>query len=356
METNKMVWGLLMPLSYNWVRKPLENLIFDNDVWNKAVDECVKAGVNTIVIDLLDGLRYDSHPEIALEGAWTTEKLRSEVERLKNLGIAAIPKLNFSAMHCGWLKEYGDMISTPKYYEMCRDLIDEVSELFNNPKYIHLGMDEENEIHVRGRAELVYRQKEMLMHDLRYLCDCVKEKGSIPWIWSCPLFDYPEEFKAAVKTGEIVISPWMYNAIKKENYTSITARKEYVDWYNQEPYKSLNMTYVEEDPFIVDFMEKALPCVLDDGYDVIPCVSTVNKCIYNATDMMEYFKENAPKERVLGFITSPWWALSKENEAAILTDIKVFGLAKSKIYEGRECPELQKIDLYNGDIPDVVVY
>lgn len=354
MDTNKMMWAVLVPLSHNW-NVAQKELMFDDEVWEKVVDECVKSGVNTIVFDLLDGVCYGSHPEIALKGAMSRQRLKKEIKRLKELGITSIPKLNFSATHDGWMGKYGNMLSTPEYYTVCRDLIREVAKLFDTPKYIHLGMDEENKKNAGATSPAIYRHKDLLWHDLEFMCDCVRDMGCTPWIWADPRFDYPEDFKKKVSTEDIVLSPWMYSAIYEEHYTPITSRQVFVDYYNREPYKSMNLTYVEEDPFVVNFMKHAIPCT-KDGYDVIPCVSTVNKCIYNATDTLEYFKENAQSERVLGYITSPWWALTKENEAAILKDIKVFGMAKSEVYEGKPCPELKEIDLSDGDISDITVY
>ena len=67
---------------------------------------------------------------------------------LRALGIEPLPKLNFSTCHDAWLGPYSRMVSTPAYYDVCRDLIDEVAELFGGPRFFHLGMDEETAQHV----------------------------------------------------------------------------------------------------------------------------------------------------------------------------------------------------------------
>lgn len=337
MNQEKM-WALLVPLSKNWEPDKTERLLFDESVWDAVVEKAAKSGVNTIVFDLLDGIRYDSHPELAMEGAWSPEKMRQEIKRLKKLGIQAIPKLNFSTIHDNWLCEYERMVSTPIYYQVCRDLITEAAEIFDHPKYIHLGMDEEDAKHAKYSALAVYRHKDLLWHDLQFYFDCVRATGATPWIWSDPCFQYPEEFRQQIQTGDLVLSPWMYNAIYPDHLTPVSSRQAYIDYYAQEPYASMNIQYVEDDPFIVQFMEQALPCV-NDGYSVIPCVSTVNGCCYNALDMLQYFKENADPKLVLGFITSPWQALIPETKTAILRDIHVFGKAKQEIYEGYQPKE-----------------
>ena len=71
--------------------------------------------------------------------------MRAEVKRLREMGLEPIPKLNFSTCHDTWLGPYARMVSTPKYYEVAKDLIAETIELFDKPRLFHLGMDEEDE-------------------------------------------------------------------------------------------------------------------------------------------------------------------------------------------------------------------
>ena len=79
-----------------------------------------RAGMNMLVIDLGDGIRYESHPEIAVQGAWPPARLREELARLRALGLEPIPKLNFSTAHDAWLHDYSRMVSTPAYYKVSR--------------------------------------------------------------------------------------------------------------------------------------------------------------------------------------------------------------------------------------------
>jgi hypothetical protein len=61
---------------------------------------------------------------------------------MRALGIEPIPKLNFSTCHDTWMKQYRRMISTPAYYQFCADVIREVCEVFDHPRFFHLGCDE----------------------------------------------------------------------------------------------------------------------------------------------------------------------------------------------------------------------
>ena len=156
------MWGILVHLSMHMWQQTYDTLPFDDELWDYIIEESEKCGVNTIVLDLGDGIEYATHPEIAMKGAWTRKRVREELRRCKDKGIALIPKLNFATPHCKWLGEYGRMISTTKYYQVANDLIKEVYELFDHPEYIHLGMDEEDAKHVEKHEYAVFRQIGMM--------------------------------------------------------------------------------------------------------------------------------------------------------------------------------------------------
>ena len=97
------------------VRTPVpdEELRNKDELWRRVTDYAAAKGMNMIVVDLGEGLVYPSHPELAIKGSWTPEKMRGEIARLNKLGLEVIPKLNFSTTHNGWLKQYRRMLSTP---------------------------------------------------------------------------------------------------------------------------------------------------------------------------------------------------------------------------------------------------
>jgi len=328
----KKMWALLVHLSGNFWRNYQKQLKFDDNVWNYILEESAKTGINTIVLDIGDGIEYASHPEIALEGAWSRKRVRDEVKRCREFGITLIPKLNFATPHDIWLGEYARMVSTTIYYKVCNDLIKEVYELFEHPEYIHLGMDEEDAKHVKNYDHALYRQGDLYWHDLRYLVDCVSDTGVKPWIWSCPLFEHPEEYKKHFGADEVVLSPWYYNAFRKEHYTPVSSRAVYEAYYNQDEYAHLNIKYVEEDPFLVKFREVALP-VMKEGYEYIPCASVCNRCDYNTMELLEYFKQNAPDEQILGYITAPWCATLPENQHFFQESLHFMKEAREQFYK-----------------------
>ena len=154
-----------------------------DDLWIKATNYAAQKGVNMIVIDVGEGVVYPSHPELAIKGSWSVEKLQAEVRRLRGMGMEAIPKLNFSTSHNGWLKQYRRMVSTPTYYKVCEDVLRDVYEIFDHPRFIHIGCDEEQASHQLNIVKYTYiviRTKEFWMYDYLHLVRMVEKLGARP--------------------------------------------------------------------------------------------------------------------------------------------------------------------------------
>ncbi len=180
-----------------------------DDLWRRVTARMAERGLNMLVIDIGEGLVYPSHPELAIAGSWSPDRLRDEVVRLRGLGIEAIPKLNFSATHDGWLKHYHRMLTTPPYYEVVRDLIGDVTEVFGTPRFFHLGYDEETTAHSPDRNYFVMRTGEMWWHDFLYTVKCVEDRGCRPWMWSDYAWDHDDFFSRCPKS--VVQSNWYYD-------------------------------------------------------------------------------------------------------------------------------------------------
>ena len=184
-------------------------LRFDYDMWRETLGQQKAVGVNMIILDIGEGLRYESHPELAVNGSWSREALEKEIAYAKSLGIELIPKLNFSACHDIWLGEYSRMLSTRIYYQVCADLIGEVCDIFK-PRFFHLGMDEETEAHQRNYDYCVIRNHDLWWKDLYYLIDCTERGGARPWIWSDYMWDHREKFLEKMPR-DVIQSNWYYS-------------------------------------------------------------------------------------------------------------------------------------------------
>lgn len=308
-EHDTMIWANLLHLSYNmWKDTPGDtptsfspDLRCDQAIWDELTERMAQAGFTMLVIDLGDAVRYESHPEIAVNGAWSTEKLRRELARLRELGLEPIPKLNFSACHDAWLREYSRQVSTEVYYRVCAELIAEVAQLFDTPRFFHLGMDEESAGYQRTLQYAVMRQHDLWWHDLSYLVDETAKSGSRPWVWSDHAWRVPEEYYGRMPQS-VVQSNWYYGTTFTDS-----------DQKRPRP--------LGRDEFHLAYLD------LDEhGYDQIPTGSnwTVPE---NFELTVEYCTRELNPARLLGFLQTPWKSTEPVNRDHHLQAIDVVARA-----------------------------
>lgn len=282
-ERVRMKWAYLIHLGYNMWREsdaPQKGeytnassvLRFDKETWDELLVNMVKCGVNTVVIDLGEGVKYESHPEISAEGAWTVDFLRSELAKMRKMGLQPIPKMNFSAAHDEWMGEYSRCVSSKIYYKVCKDLINEAIEIFDYPELFHLGMDEETYAISQHLNYAVIRHGDLWWHDFYYLVDCVEKKGVRPWIWSDFIWHHTDEFLKKMPKS-VMQSNWYYGPFySKEDFD------RYINYYL--------------------ILEK-------NGYDQIPCGSNWS-CAGNFKATTTFCRDNIGTERLKGFLMAPW--------------------------------------------------
>ena len=261
-------------------RGGLKNFLdFEEAAFHTACDYMAAKGMNFVMIDVGEGYVYPSHPELAVKGSWTPEKMRAELKRIRGLGLEPIPKLNFSTTHCAWLGEYRHAISTPEYYRVVADVIRDVYEVFDRPRLFHLGYDEEDAGHMKGFDYMVIRQGELWWHDFLYTVGLVEKLGARPWIWSDKIWHHRDEFvKRCPKS--ILQSNWYYLA----------------DFAPSEKSALYPMVHA------YDWLEKA-------GFDQVPCCSNCgdwNMLKTNTRKTVEYVKPIIAPERFKGMMTAPW--------------------------------------------------
>lgn len=310
-----MIWAYLAHLSFNmWeehdapiqshlseeyrrhlaIRKARPVLSFDDAVWDAMLETFRNNGINMVVLDLGDGVQYASHPEIAVEGAWTPARLQRKVARLRAMGIEPIPKLNFSTCHDTWLGPYARCVSTDRYYAVCRDLIEEVMALFDRPRFFQLGMDEETIRHQQFYLYATVRQHDLWWHDLYFLQEQVEKAGARAWVWSDYIWAHPDDFLRK-----------MPKSILQSN------------WYYGSPFHRKNV-YV-----------KAYLDLEEHGYDQIPTGSTWG-CEENFGNTVRYCRRRVSDVHLLGFMQSPWLPTRPEHREALLHAAELVGAAQKR--------------------------
>jgi hypothetical protein len=254
-------------------------MTFDETLWNNIIKKMKDSAINMVVLDLGDAVRYESHPEIAVKNAWSTQKLENEIYKLRELGIEPIPKLNFSTTHDTWLGKYSRMVSTKEYYQVCTNLIKEVCEIFNNPRFFHLGMDEESYDYQKNFRMVHLRNGDLWWDDLYFFLNEVEKNGSRPWVWSDYVWNHPDLFYSKMPL-DVLQSNWYYGT----NFDPENVKDKKGDWFNSTPY----------------FKELDLK-----GFDQIPCGSNYSND-ENFIELTKYCNEQLNSKRLLGFIQTTW--------------------------------------------------
>ena len=248
---------------------------FDEALWTPLASRVRRDGSNLLLIDLGEFVVYPSHPELAVKGSWSAERMNAEVKRLKALGFQVVPKLNFSCCHDIWLKEYARMVSTATYYRIVADLIRDAFEIFDKPEFVHLGLDEEDIVEYQSRnTSLVrFRQGDLWWHDVMFMISEVEKLGARAWIWSDYLRRHTvEEFNRRMPKT-VLQSPW---------------------------------TYRTEKPTLDDPLVRIFLTLAENGYDVIPCGSNCYGLKDNFPAMAKFCKDNLPPEHFKGMLMAPW--------------------------------------------------
>lgn len=274
----------------------------DIELWDKMVDFIAERQYNMLVIDVGDGVKYESHPEISAVDAWDKDFLKKKLDEIRARGIEPIPKLNFSASHCAWIKDYHYLISTPAYYKMCADVIAEVCELFGYPRLFHLGMDEE---FIGNQAQFpvgVVRQGEHWWHDAYFFFAECEKHGARPWVWSDYFWRHPDLFKKNMPKS-VLQSNWCYRSM--------------VNPPNEKQQTRVN-AYLELNEL---------------GYEQIPTASTWGiPTGINELETVGFCRDRLDPALLKGFLTVPWASTRPHLEFFLKNDAHMLYTARKMHY------------------------
>lgn len=200
--------------------------------------------------------------------------MRKELARLRGMGLEPIPKLNFSTTHDSWLKDYQRMVSTSTYYKVCADVIKDAIEIFDRPRFFHLGYDEETAGHQSTHLMAITRQGELWWHDFLWFVKQVENQGVRPWIWSDYYWNHQKEFLSRMPRS-VLQSNWYYGAAFETAKDMSRVRVQ---------------TYID--------LDKA-------GFDQVPTGSNWS-CETNFADTLRFCRAHCAPERLKGMMMAPW--------------------------------------------------
>ncbi len=280
--------SVLLHLGMNMWEDCRDYVRTSDDLWRKCVDRAAASGCNAVFVDLAEACAYPSHPELAVKGTWSVEKMRAELARMRSLGLEPLPKLNFSACHDAWLKEYGRMVSTRKYYEVVADLIRDVCEVFDRPRLFHIGFDEEMEIAQRKLDMVVIRRGDLWWHDVNYAIGCVERHGARPVMWADACWTGREEYCRRMSKG-VLQSNWYYHNDFSESKEKWDAEFERKGGWGESRNGVAAFLALEE-----------------AGFDQLPCGSNWWGDPGSIAALVRFCRARIAPERLKGFCVAPW--------------------------------------------------
>lgn len=295
-DENSPSRGWYLPTRYD------DNNNTDIETWDKIIAFLGERKYNMLMIDVGDAIKYESHPEISAPDAWDKDFLKKKLAEIRALGMEPIPKLNFSCCHHTWLKEYRRMVSTPIYYKVCADLIREVCEVFDYPRFIHLGLDEETAAVQIYREAAHVRQGDLWWHDAYFFFKEAEKWGARPWVWSDYCWDNADVFLEKMPKS-VMQSNWYYGLFRN----------------NQTPYNTKGMMAYE-------FLDK-------NGFEQIPCCSCWDSAgEYNVIQTVAHGKNALNPELLKGFMIAPWVFTYPHSEFQLKNDAHILYHARQKYY------------------------
>ena len=171
------------------------------DSWVRFLRRAVSRGrYNTIVLDLSNGYRWASHPELARPNAWTRKEVLKLVEAARELGIEVIPGLAQPG-HAEWITaKHPHLAEDGASYMLCTrhpdtrtllsELMSELIDVFDQPRYLHIGHDE-----MWWRTQRKHEDQrcprcsgsprwQLVLDDLLWHHEWLKQRGVKPMLWS----------------------------------------------------------------------------------------------------------------------------------------------------------------------------
>lgn len=278
----------------------------DVDYAKQLIPEIGSLGFNTLILEVDNAVRLNSHPELAKSNAITTQQLKELIALARNSGLEVIP--DFQTMgHQDYLfaKVYPDLVENPeqpyaycpsnsKTYTVLFEIYDELIELFK-PKYFHIGHDEildfQHNHKQIGFCEQCRKTSpdQLLARDITKIVEYLKSKDVQTMMWGDMLLakeQFPPTPGRAYFGGEPENTWNAINLIPKEVVVC--------DWH----YGS------DKDP------RPEYPSL---GFFITKGFRTIGTTWYNLDNIRDFTiaAESQQSPRILGMIISTWCAINK---------------------------------------------
>jgi len=265
-----------------WYRRKRFEKRIDPGVTERVIRAAAAARFNHLIIDVADGVRYRSHPELARPYSIRMAGFRKLVRLARSLGMEVIPKLNFAKSfgkhhHNAWMRPYNTLPDDEAYYRHAFALMGELVRVVR-PRYFHIGMDEDEAHTHAGYVEKVRRLNAWLR---------AREIRTIQWIDLGKRYQKKIEKKMRAAVGrlpkDVILTHWQYHG----------RIFDWVAWIRARGYKVLGGTGGRK-----------------GGFEAIRA-----------------FAQRAAAQGAMGMISTHWVPLQRKWEAEILASVEASGRA-----------------------------
>lgn len=208
-----------------WVAVKDKEEPFDLATAKALVNRMADVGLNLLIVDPKDGIRYASHPELARHYTQPSEVLTELVQYARDLGLEVVIKLNFSQSgrhrHNHWMSPHHELFDGREYWSCGFDIIDELVTAAKPERFFHIGMDEDHE-----------RSTRLYVEAIKTLCENVRSHGLQPIMWNDSACTWPrgEVWREKVMAAEpsiptdVIQVVWDYSGDDHESIPRLRAR------------------------------------------------------------------------------------------------------------------------------------
>jgi hypothetical protein len=161
--------GFLVHLTHydpRWNARKARERPFDPEVAAEVVEAMAESGMNLLVIDIADAVKYRGYPELQRRYTVPMQRLRDLTKRAASAGLEVVPKLNFSQSHWhghnDWFRPHHELFDNEEYWRRAFEVIDQVTHVTRPRRFFHIGMDEDHDRSYTLYAEAIQRLRDGL--------------------------------------------------------------------------------------------------------------------------------------------------------------------------------------------------
>lgn len=289
--TNKKIFTLNLtpnrfgdPLCVSRYRGYNQRTLFDMETVETVLKYAAEKCFDHVLIFVGDAYEYESHPEIAVEGALSKAEFTEFLNKVRAMGLTPLPMLDFGFAFDAWLSRADIVIPSDEYLSLASDLIKELCEVFDSPELFHLGFGDESAKAQYVKALRRTRNGEEWFKCVNALCNTVRICGSRPWIWADNFLLDKEAFDKNI-AKDVVLSTQSYGYIKRFPNGS------YRDEVTQSAVEldKLGYTQIPASSISFSMSSNALLNMELEKFDLkLPCLGQLSNCLQNCDEDSVY--------------------------------------------------------------------